>query len=40
MTATDAQHAIAWQVQSLLISYPDEQLVDRGRRCPSRSAHR
>ncbi|MFL6144721.1 MAG: nitrate reductase molybdenum cofactor assembly chaperone [Labedaea sp.] len=29
MTATDAQRATAWQVQSLMISYPDEQLVDR-----------
>jgi len=29
MTITDAQRATAWQVQSLLISYPDQQLVER-----------
>ncbi|MFI7680464.1 nitrate reductase molybdenum cofactor assembly chaperone [Actinophytocola sp. NPDC049390] len=29
MTGTDRQRATAWQIQSLLISYPDEQLIDR-----------
>ncbi|MPZ86442.1 MAG: nitrate reductase molybdenum cofactor assembly chaperone [Actinophytocola sp.] len=29
MTFADDQRATAWQVQSLLMSYPDEQLVDR-----------
>jgi nitrate reductase delta subunit len=29
MTITDTQRATAWQVQSLAMSYPDDQLVDR-----------
>ncbi len=29
MTITDAQRATAWQVQSLAMSYPDDQLVER-----------
>lgn len=29
MTPTDAHRATAWQVQSLLLGYPDRQLVDR-----------
>lgn len=29
MSATDRRHAAAWQVQSLLVSYPDEALVER-----------
>lgn len=29
MTLTDTHRATAWQVQSLLLSYPDQQLLDR-----------
>ncbi|GAB1516890.1 nitrate reductase molybdenum cofactor assembly chaperone [Actinophytocola sp. KF-1] len=29
MTVTDRQRATAWQIQSLLISYPDEELIGR-----------
>ncbi|MER5449164.1 nitrate reductase molybdenum cofactor assembly chaperone [Streptomyces sp. NPDC002766] len=28
-TATDSRNALAWQAQSLLLAYPDEQLSDR-----------
>lgn len=31
MTVTDSQKAVAWQIQSLLISYPDDRLLDH---CP------